>query len=543
MPTPKHTSRLILLSLILLFSLSFFSTRVVFSQSTLADEEDGEDLEALEELIALDEEADLEPKPDGIRGETKDKPSGAQVLSKAQRIVLELNNDNAKRVIDENEYVMVLGYAPWCMRSAELMPRFAEAASALKELGSSLLMAKLDAERYPKAASTLGIKGFPTLLLFVNGSAQPYSGGFTSEEIVIWARKRTGAPVIKISSHIEANEFLKKHSTFVVGLFENFEGPDYEEFIRAATSDNEVQFIETSSLEIAKVLFPDAKPTYPFLGLTKSELERYTAYEDTFNVDRILQFLDNNKFPLITVLTELNSAQVYSSTKKLQVYVFAEADDLKKLTEPLQEVARKFKSKIMLVFVDIKEENLAKPFLTLFGLEDSEDTVVTAFDYKNSFKYLLESDPTPTKIEEFCLGLFHGTLSPFYKSQPIPDNKDASILTVVGKTFDDLVLQSPKNILLEVHTPWCITCEATSKQMEKLAKHFRGLEDLVFARIDASENEHPKLQVEEYPTLLFYISKDKQNPIRFSTKSGSKELASLINKHLKNQDDISKDEL
>lgn len=28
--------------------------------------------------------------------------------------------------------------------------------------------------------------------------------------------------------------------------------------------------------------------------------------------------------------------------------------------------------------------------------------------------------------------------------------KDASILTVVGKTFDDLVLGTPKNILLEV---------------------------------------------------------------------------------------------
>ncbi|XP_071901507.1 protein disulfide isomerase-like 1-6 [Coffea arabica] len=543
MPTPKHTSRFILFSLILLFSLSFFSTRVVFSQSTPADEEDGEDMETLEELIALDEEADVEQNPDGVHGETKDKPSGAQVLSKAQRIVLELNSDYAKRVVDENEYVLVLGYAPWCMRSAELMPRFAEAATALKELGSSLLMAKLDAERYPKAASTLGIKGFPTLLLFVNGTSQPYSGGFTSEEIVIWARKRTGSPIIRISSLTEANEFLKKHSTFVVGLFENFEGPDYEEFVKAATSDNEIQFIETSSPEIAKVLFPDARHTYPFLGLTKNEPERYSAYEDTFNVDGILQFLDNNKFPLITVLTEFNSAQVYSSTKKLQVYIFAEADDLKKLTEPLQEVARKFKLKIMLIFVDIKEDNLAKPFLTLFGLEDSEDIVVTAFDYNNSFKYLLESDPTPTKIEEFCLGLFHGTLSPFFKSQPIPDNKDASILTVVGKTFDDLVLRSPKNILLEVHTPWCITCEATTKQMEKLAKHFRGLEDLVFARIDASENEHPKLQVEEYPMLLFYTSKDKQNPIRFSSKSGSKELASLINKHLKNQDDISKDEL
>lgn len=40
---------------------------------------------------------------------------------------------------------------------------------------------------------------------------------------MIWARKKTGAPVIRINSVAEANEFLKKYSSFVVGLFENFE--------------------------------------------------------------------------------------------------------------------------------------------------------------------------------------------------------------------------------------------------------------------------------------------------------------------------------
>lgn len=177
MYTPKPTSKFLLFSISLLALLSFSITEV-FSQSTTVNE-DGEDLEDIEELIALDEEADLQQSPDGILHQGIDKPSGAEVLSKAQRIVLELNTDNAKRVIDENEYVMVLGYAPWCTRSAELMPRFAEAATALKELGSLLLMSKLDGERYPKVASTLGIKGFPTLLLFVNGTSQPYSGGFT----------------------------------------------------------------------------------------------------------------------------------------------------------------------------------------------------------------------------------------------------------------------------------------------------------------------------------------------------------------------------
>lgn len=536
----KSTSRFVFFSFSLLILLCCFAT-TLFSEPTIADG-DGEDTEGIEELIALDEEDDLHQNLDGIHHDRKDKPSEAEVLSKAQRIVLELNSDNAKRAIDENEYVLVLGYAPWCFRSAELMPRFAEAATSLKELGNPLLMAKLDAERYPKAASSLGIKGFPTLLLFTNGTSQPYSGGFTSEEIVIWARKKTGVPVIRINSVTDANEFLKQHSAFVVGLFDNFEGSDYQEFLKAATSDNEFQFVETSSTEVAKALFPNANPTKNFLGLVKSEPEKYTAFDDLFYTDKILEFLEINKFPLVMLMTELNSAKVYSSTKKLQVYVFAEADELQKLIEPLQDIARKFKSKIMMVLVDVKEDNLAKPFLTLFGLEESEDAVAIAFNYNSGTKYM-ESDTTPQKIEEFCSSLLHGTLSPFYKSRPIPDNKDASILTVVGKTFDELVLGTPKNILLEVHTPWCINCETISKQMEKLTKHFKGLENLAFARIDASVNEHPKLQVEDYPTLLFYPAKDKSNPIKFPTKSSSKDLAALINKHLKAQDEATRDEL
>ena len=163
MYTPKPTSRFIFFALILTLLLSFSIT--VLSSV----DEDADDLEGLDELLAIDEE-----EQDHVQSSETD------VLSRAQRVVLELNGDNSKKVIDGNEYVLVLGYAPWCAKSAELMPHFAEAAMSLKELGSHILMAKIDAERYPKAASVLGIKGFPTLLLFVNGTSQPFSGGLTS---------------------------------------------------------------------------------------------------------------------------------------------------------------------------------------------------------------------------------------------------------------------------------------------------------------------------------------------------------------------------
>ncbi|XVF26757.1 hypothetical protein REPUB_Repub14bG0046000 [Reevesia pubescens] len=501
----KPTSRFLLLILTLLLLLSF-SININASDPT-SPEDDSDDLE---QLLALDEQEDQQQQPQDQ--ESSSRFSEAEVLSKAQRIVLELNSDNAKRVIDGNEFVFVLGYAPWCVRSAELMPHFAEAATSLNELGSPLLMAKLDAERYPKVASSLDIKGFPTLLLFVNGTSQAYTGGFSAEEIVIWARKKTGVPVIRISTVIEAEEFLKKHQMFVIGLFEKFEGHDYEAFIKAATSDNEILFVEANSIEVAKVLYPDIKASN-FVGIVKSEPERYTAYEGIFEKERILQFLDCNKFTLVTKLTELNSVRVYSSPIKLQVYVFAKADDFKTLLEPLQDIARKFITKIMFIYIDIMDENLAKPFLTLFGLEESKNTLVTAFDNKGSSKFLLQSNPTPSNIEEFCSGLLHGSISTYFKSQPIPDNKNASVLAVVGKTFGDLVLNSPKNVLLEVYTPWCINCETTSKQVEKLAKHFKGLDNLVFAKIDASANEHPKLQVEDYPSLFLYKAGDKDSPV------------------------------
>jgi protein disulfide-isomerase A1 len=61
------------------------------------------------------------------------------------------------------------------------------------------------------------------------------------------------------------------------------------------------------------------------------------------------------------------------------------------------------------------------------------------------------------------------------------------------------------------------------------------LENLVFARIDGSANEHPQLQVDDYPALLFYREGLKSNPVKLPTKANLKELAKLINKNIKAQ--------
>ncbi|KAI9073840.1 hypothetical protein K1719_044192 [Acacia pycnantha] len=50
--------------------------------------------------------------------------------------------------------------------------------------------------------------------------------------------------------------------------------------------------------------------------------------------------------------------RVYSSLVKLQVYVFSNTDDFKSLLEPLQDVARTFKSKVVaLTYVHCSSES------------------------------------------------------------------------------------------------------------------------------------------------------------------------------------------
>ncbi|KAM7526620.1 hypothetical protein LguiA_016522 [Lonicera macranthoides] len=59
-----------------------------------------------------------------------------------------------------------------------------------------------------------------------------------------------------------------------------------------------------------------------------------------------------------------------------------------------------------------------------YGLKSGQVKIrflLFGFYYKISVKYELESDPNAC-IEELCLGILSGTLSPYYKSHPIPDN-------------------------------------------------------------------------------------------------------------------------
>jgi thioredoxin 1 len=80
--------------------------------------------------------------------------------------ILNLNSDNFKEVIDNNEKVVVDFWASWCMPCRMVAPIFENLAKKYK---NSIVFAKVNVDENPEIAAKFGIMSIPNFIIFKNG--------------------------------------------------------------------------------------------------------------------------------------------------------------------------------------------------------------------------------------------------------------------------------------------------------------------------------------------------------------------------------------
>jgi len=120
-----------------------------------------------------------------------------------------------------------------------------------------------------------------------------------------------------------------------------------------------------------------------------------------------------------------------------------------------------------------------------------------------------------------------GKLSANLKSQEVPATQDEAVYTLVGKTFDSIVNDEAKDVLVEFYAPWCGHCKNLAPKYEELAKEFQSHSSIVIAKVDSTENDTPA-DIKGFPTILFYPSNDKTNPLTYKGERSKQAMSDWI---------------
>jgi len=153
-------------------------------------------------------------------------------------------------------------------------------------------------------------------------------------------------------------------------------------------------------------------------------------------------------------------------------------------------------------------------------------------DHVNSQKYRFSEEFSVENIKKFVTDFLGGKLKSYIKSEPIPVN-DGAVKVVVGETFNDIVLDNSKDVLIELYAPWCGHCKKLIPIYDELAESLADVENVVIAKMDAVANDSPhgKYQAKGYPTILFAPAGKKDSPIPYSGERDVKTFTEFLKKN------------
>jgi protein disulfide-isomerase A1 len=191
-----------------------------------------------------------------------------------------------------------------------------------------------------------------------------------------------------------------------------------------------------------------------------------------------------------------------------------ERDRLSKMVESL---AKEYKDKILFGTVDISS------FDSLEDILHFEPDDPPAFAIKEPVKghrYLLtqcqqlSEEVLATYVRDFI----EGKLKPTIKSEPVPAAQHGPVIVIVGRSYEDLVINNENDVLLDYYTQSCIPCKAMAPIYEKLAKLYAsnatGCDRVTIGKIDAEANDVSS-DIRGFPTFKLYPAGRKESPVRY----------------------------
>jgi len=435
--------------------------------------------------------------------------------------VLVLSEKNFEVAIKSNPFILVEFFAPWCGHCKQFAPEYAGAAKQLKQANPPIPLAKVDATAELKLAEEYGVRGYPTIRLFIDGRDQEYTGGRTEQSIVTWVLKKAGPPAMQLGEVGQADAFEKENRLAVVGLFD--QATARGAFEQAARQVEDVMFAYSTADDVVakygaappslKMFFPHDEQSAVFTGNMQS-------------AEEIESFVKAYRHPIVTDFTGESAPELFGDGRPI-MFLFRDKDEKGEAAEKaVRKAALTFERKV-LVAVAGSSEPMDQRLMDYVSVTPEE--LPTARLVTNPMgsmsKYRLGGEVTEDSITALVRDHEAGRLKPYLQSEPVPTNQPGPVHILVGSTFESVVKDTSKDVLVKFYAPWCGHCKKLEPVYTAVAKKLEGIPSVVIAKIDATANDVEDVDIEGFPTLKFWRAENKEEPLDYD---GDRDVDSFI---------------
>ena len=508
-----------------------------------------------------DENADdtNENKGQRKRGiDVNEDPNVYQYKKGTEEHVEVLTYENFKKFTTSGEHVLVTFYAPWDGHSKSFLKQFHElGTSHTISSDSRLKFGKVDATVEKELAKEYEVETYPQIILFRHGQPKEYKGSLAAngEGLRKWLRRNTHhKPAAWLEGVDDVHVFTLGRPVCIVGFFDD---TGHLDNFHAAAYDFHLDFGETSS----KIATEKYKTQRPGIIMFRNFAEPAHFQGNVNSLEEIKEFIATNMVPKVVDYAKKDQMErVFEGPIAANVFLFRQQNDEEadKLEAEFAKAADQLYGRVHFISAGFDEQTLYSFFA--IRARDTPTVRLYAHDLKYAYKGSLKPDegkkevmktikdhdgndiPNPKYDEEmasqtskvfedlikFVDAYEKGKLVPILKSEKPPKSAPSAneATVVVGRTFDEIVTQSNKHVMLFFYAPWCQTSKALMPLWDKLAEMYREYDEVTIAKMDATKNEAKGIHVKSYPTIYFYKSGDKPRHEEFDEKK--KDLASFI---------------
>ncbi|KAJ8107602.1 hypothetical protein ONZ43_g6684 [Nemania bipapillata] len=462
--------------------------------------------------------------------------AAAAVVSAADAAsdVVQLKKDDFDAFIKENSLVLAEFFAPWCGHCKALAPEYEEAATTLKE--KDIKLVKVDCTEEQDLCQSYGVEGYPTLKIFRGPeNITPYSGQRKAAAITSYMIKQSLPAVSTLNA--ETLEDFKTADKVVLVAYVDASDKSSNDVYTAVAEKYRDNYLFGATNDAALAEAEGVTP--PALVLYKQFDEGKAVFSEKFEEEAIASFTKTASTPLVGEVGPETYSDYMSAGIPL-AYIFAETpEERKELGDALKPLAEQYRGKINFATIDAKSFGAHAGNLNL--PTDKFPSFAIQETVKNQkFPFSVDEEITLETIGKFVEDFSTGKIEPSLKSEPIPETQEGPVTVVVGKTYEEIVLDDSKDVLIEFYAPWCGHCKALAPKYDELAALYVNSEfkdKVVIAKVDATANDVPD-EIKGFPTIKLYPAGDKSSPVTYSGSRTVEDLITFVKENGKYKADV-----